>query len=345
LKALKAKEIRERLDMIKKEGGKTVKEDGSYIIVSVRFQFAHMSAFAALEKLDLDGDWDPEAHDKQMADIYAGGDDDIEYDFEDYDIEKPAWDDDIDIADIAPPSPNLDASSKKSKNKKKKKNKDEVSEDDLGVDLSEMDADAEPSSSKKRKRTPTEEERAALAELDEMDFTSLAGGLPTRFKYTPVLPDNFGLSPVEILLADDAELNEFVGLKKLAPYRRGKDGKMKGGWDQGRGERLKELRRKLKERWGDIDGALGGVHGARGREGRVEDSERPAKKRKGKKERQKEKMTAAVLEEGGDEADGEQGDESRSKVRDEKMNEDEQGAGSSKKRRRKHKKASQVTAG
>jgi protein KRI1 len=44
--------------------------------------------------------------------------------------------------------------------------------------------------------------------------------LPTRFRYHKVKPSNFGLTPVEILLADDKDLNEYVSLKKFAPYRR-----------------------------------------------------------------------------------------------------------------------------
>jgi len=48
------------------------------------------------------------------------------------------------------------------------------------------------------------------------------GDLPTRFHYAPVMPDNFGLAAEEILLATDAELNDYAGLRRLAAYRKGK---------------------------------------------------------------------------------------------------------------------------
>jgi len=47
----------------------------------------------------------------------------------------------------------------------------------------------------------------------------IAGGLRTRFKYVPVPPQDFGLSSEEILLLDDADLNGYVGLRRIAPYR------------------------------------------------------------------------------------------------------------------------------
>lgn len=42
--------------------------------------------------------------------------------------------------------------------------------------------------------------------------------MPVRFKYTRVEPVSYGLNAVDILLADDRELNRYVPLKKLAPY-------------------------------------------------------------------------------------------------------------------------------
>jgi protein KRI1 len=85
----------------------------------------------ALQELDLDGEWDPDLHDQQMAGIYGEDDDGL-------DEEKPHWEDDIDIGDIA----TLDDLNSKAVKKKKKK----VSEDGVedGMDVDAMDADVVP---------------------------------------------------------------------------------------------------------------------------------------------------------------------------------------------------------
>jgi protein KRI1 len=97
--------------------------------------------------------------------------------------------------------------------------------------------------------------------------------MPTRFKYATSAPQNFGLTPAEILMADDKDLNQYMGIKKYAPYRKG------SAWDNQRPERLKEFKQKLENKRGKAD---------------VESEEKPAKKRKGKKERQK--LKAAAVE-------------------------------------------------
>lgn len=43
--------------------------------------------------------------------------------------------------------------------------------------------------------------------------------MPTRFRYQRVAKDSFGLSLKEILKAEDAQLNEYISLKRLAPFR------------------------------------------------------------------------------------------------------------------------------
>ncbi|KAL0574812.1 Kinetochore protein Spc24 [Marasmius crinis-equi] len=257
LKALKMKELRAKLDKIGREGGRDFQDDDP-----------------ALQELDLEGDWDPEAHDRQMGGLYG---DDAEYD----DDEKPTWDDDIDIGDIYVSGEEQPAESSKKEKKKKKKKKGEVQED--GVDLDDMDADVEKMGDDEEWDGTEEMRKRKLDEyMDEiygLEFNDMVGGMPTRFKYAKVKPEAFALTPVEILLANDKELNEYMSIKKYAPYRQ--DGK----WDNTRNERLQELKAKIAQRRGDDRAGPAGADNA-------DRDYRPAKKRKGKKERMKMKILA-----------------------------------------------------
>jgi protein KRI1 len=101
--------------------------------------------------------------------------------------------------------------------------------------------------------------------------------MPTHFRYVPVAKTQYGLSASEILLADDKDLNEYVGLKKLAPYRKQRD-----TWDAQRGERIREFKKKVSARLEET-----GANDATMEH--LVDGEHKAKKRKGKKERMREK--------------------------------------------------------
>jgi protein KRI1 len=108
--------------------------------------------------------------------------------------------------------------------------------------------------------------------------------MPTRFRYSTTAKSSYGLTPTEILLADDKDLNEYVGLKKLAPYRKQRD-----TWDAKRSERLREFKKKL-------SGRVRGV-GVDINEGEhLNDGKNKTKKRKGKKERMREKAVHAPVE-------------------------------------------------
>ncbi|KAH9888481.1 KRI1-like family C-terminal-domain-containing protein [Cubamyces lactineus] len=319
LKALKMKELRAKLERIGHEGGKKLEET------------------EALQELDLEGEWDPSKHDQQMAKIFAN--DSIEDG--DVDEEKPQWDDDIDIGDIVPPEAEDGDSKKKKKKKKKKKDEDGMGEG--GVDIDEMDAEVERPPADEEEWDGTEEMRKRKLEeyMDEiygLDFNDMVAGMPTRFKYTKVEPQNFGLTPAEILMATDAELNSYMGVKKLAPYR--KEGKGRT-WDSKRAARLKELKTKLKER--GVSGSIEAVAAAQEK-----------KKRKGKKERMREKAMAAASagegenDGGNEERDGGEDHDAQKNGRKRKSEEVEEqqegGEASAKKRRRRHKKSAATAA-
>ncbi|KAI0048814.1 hypothetical protein FA95DRAFT_997648 [Auriscalpium vulgare] len=327
LKNLKMKEMESKLARIGKEGGFTNSK--------------------ALEVLDLEGDWDPSEYDKQMAAILEQEGDGPD--------EKPSWDDDIDVGDIIPPSDEEDdgqprASSsksikdlKKEKKREKKKKKAKAEHGDDGVDVDAMDADAEPvdADGDEEEWDGTEEMRKRvldkyMEDLFELEFNDLVAGQPTRFRYTPVAKSAYALTPAEILVADDRDLNEYMGIKKIAPYR-----KEKSVWDPRRATRLRELKAKLSGKGAAVQ--------MQAEEGEV----KPAKKRKGKKERLKAKAAVGAGEgEGDGEGEGEAhdgGGEGEEKAKRRRGNgeevEEEHEEGPAKKKRRRHKKGGKESHG
>ncbi|CAL1711960.1 unnamed protein product [Somion occarium] len=319
LKALKMKELRVKLEQIGKEGGKNLEET------------------IALQKLDLEADWDPEAHDRQMADIYGQEEDDILVD-----EDKPTWDDDIDVADIVPPESEGEEGESSKKKKKKKKKKKDKEEWEQSVDVDEMDADVQQYEDEEEWDGTEEMRKKKLEEyMDELynlEFNDMVAGMPTRFKYTKVQPQAFALTPEEILLATDAELNQYMGIKKYAPYR--KDG---SNWDKNRAARFQELKTKIKERRAKLMGERP--------EEAFPETEKPAKKRKGKKERMKEKAVATA---GGGEQNADVAEQKEQKVvkhdKEERSSKrktpehEESQEGPTKKKRRRHKKSGHTQA-
>ena len=86
------------------------------------------------------------------------------------------------------------------------------------------------------------------SEYEKLDVEDFVAGLPTRFRYRQVENDSFGLKPEEILEADDVLLNEFLSLKRLAPYRtRPLDKQWLDKWKSKGKKRRRELRMKLQE--------------------------------------------------------------------------------------------------
>ncbi|KDN51354.1 Krr1-domain-containing protein [Tilletiaria anomala UBC 951] len=187
---------------------------------------------------------------------------------------------------------------KKLKKKEKKRQQQSGDQADSGViDEAEMDAEnaakqQEDERQALRKLPPAERKKKVSEMLDEyysMDYEDMIGDLPTRFKYVQVPKSNYGLSPVEILLADDNQLNNVVGIKQIQPYRRGS----KRPADLGR--RLREFRKDFNTGLGPSGSAhgrhthgQGSEHRAQQHAGKSGDGQEQGKtKRAGKKERQK----------------------------------------------------------
>lgn len=131
-----------------------------------------------------DGDWDPDAHDKQMDATFGD-----QY-YEQEEVERPEFAvDDLGIE-------NVEEWLEKVKSMKKGGSKDN---DDAAHKAVELEK--------------------ALDEYYQLDFEGLAGDQQTRFKYIEVPANNYGLTNEELLNMSDTELNELIPATILAPYR------------------------------------------------------------------------------------------------------------------------------
>ncbi|KAK5122268.1 hypothetical protein LTR85_004178 [Meristemomyces frigidus] len=156
-------------------------------------------------------------------------------------VKKPKWEDDIDIKDLLPDfvdekeaKPDITLS-------------DDEDEADGGAPLpadDDEDDDAELTPKKKSKtkkdrlqekadaKRAARKQRMAIEEIVDASLPLSHPALPTSstaaakarpsaggFRYRETSPTSFGMSARDILFADDAKLNEFVGLKKMAAWR------------------------------------------------------------------------------------------------------------------------------
>ena len=172
LKGLKMKDLRAKLERIGREGGKNIDETKGELSLNNDTSFLMLCLCAiALQDLDLEGDWDPDSHDQQMAGLY--GDDDVDVD------DKPQWDDDIDIGDIMSGTEEQVMSNKKKKNKKKKGKA--PADENEGVDVDAMDADVQHGDDEEE-WDGTEEMRKRkldeyMNEIYGLDFNDMVGML------------------------------------------------------------------------------------------------------------------------------------------------------------------------
>ncbi|KAJ1658133.1 Kinetochore protein Spc24 [Dispira simplex] len=173
------------------------------------------------EDVDLDEDFDPAKFDEKMNNIF----DDKFYDPQGEALTKPVFPDDIDLDDLIPQEEE-DKPRKTGKKQKAKDKQPSVDDDDFIMDADFLPGgehyegpDEEEAGSSSQKGNKHRKLNELLDEVYQLDYEDMIGDLPTRFRYRQVEKASYGLSPAEILLADDRDLNQHVGLSKLATYR------------------------------------------------------------------------------------------------------------------------------
>ncbi|KAM7524486.1 hypothetical protein LguiA_014388 [Lonicera macranthoides] len=200
LKNLKKKETKEKLKKIMETGG--IGEDGAF----------------ALNEDDLEEPFDEQKYDKKMKemfdeDYYKANDEDPEFGSdtdEDGELEKPDFDKEDELLGLGKgwddEYGSTDGFLAFRKRKVHSKNEEEVEEGQK---------------KKKCERSSLGEEfiKKELEEYYKLDYEDTIGDLKTRFKYRPVNAKRFGLSTMDVLEMDDKDLNQYLPLKKIAPYR------------------------------------------------------------------------------------------------------------------------------
>jgi len=248
LRKLKIEDAQEKLKKIKQAAGLRGKD----------LQVEDWSRF-------LDDTWDDARWEEEMRKRFGEayyGDEDVENDEEQpghqsarkkRTLKKPKWDDDIDIGDIVPDfgddeKPTFILSEDEGSHA-------EVDAPEIngktGSKKMSKDYKRERQESKKMARKERKIVELLVDEKLEMD-TALLGGPSKKagFRYRETSPVSYGLSARDILLASDSQLNEFVGLKKLAAFR---DPEKKRR-DQKRLGKKARLRKWRQETFGDVEG-------------------------------------------------------------------------------------------
>ena len=242
---LKVSEVEEKLRKIKDAAGLRGKS----------LQEQNWSAF-------LDESWDDKRWEQEMRkrfgdDYYADHDSNGSNEEEakrKEKIKKPKWEDDIDIDDLVP---DFDAAAHKTP--RFSLTDDESTAGGAPAESSNMSdsqsiakSKSKPKSKKRRERgeqkTEARFERRKIEQLVDnsmkVDETlSNFGKKHTgHFRYRETSPIAYGLTPHDILMASDSQLNQYAGLKKMAAFR-DSDKKSKDKKRLGKKARLRQWRK------------------------------------------------------------------------------------------------------
>ncbi|KAJ6633672.1 Protein KRI1 like, partial [Pseudolycoriella hygida] len=214
LNAIRKKEIEEKIQKLKEVTG------------DEKIQF---------DDDDLDGDFDPDEHDRKMQKIFNNeyyqvdeGESkpecpDIEdLKVEDWDNYDPANDDE-EVDDVHCEDDEFVMDCDYDPEQQKKSLQDELIENtrDKRKRRKRQSKFAQMLKREKPVFNPDDEKTYAeyLDEYYKLDYEDIIGDTPCRFKYVETVPNDFGLTVEEILLAKNKELNCWASLKKATQIR------------------------------------------------------------------------------------------------------------------------------
>ncbi len=211
-------------------------------------------------------------------------------------MKKPKWDDDIDIKDIIPEFEEEEEARKKPTFSLSDSENDDDTENVGTPKKGKTSKDRQQERQAKKKAARLERKKIEELVDNQMDLDLPSKSKePTRFRYRETSPTSFGLTARDILMATDADLNQFAGLKKMATFR-DDDKKRKDKKKLGKKARLRQWR---KETFGNEDGpeiilgeSIGGTEEVADDGANVVDGTRKKKKRSRKNKTQAE-VTAA----------------------------------------------------
>ncbi|KAI0887443.1 Krr1-domain-containing protein [Annulohypoxylon maeteangense] len=143
-------------------------------------------------------------------------------------VKKPKWDDDIDIKDLIP---DFDDEERPKITLTDDEQDEEDNEDEDAPTAKRQKSSKERKREKLASQKEVRQERAKLEafvdakmEIDDPEIlggssSSRNKGSSSTFAYRETRPESFGLTTRDILMASDADLNQYAGLKKLAHFR------------------------------------------------------------------------------------------------------------------------------
>lgn len=267
LRKLKVEEMEEKVKQIRKIGGLTGRD-------------FNMDEWKDVLEADWSDDqWDREME-KRFGESYynaadAASDSDAETTSKKKKPKKPKFDDDIDIKDLIPDFVDSDSDARPTLSDEEAADEEAPSDSAaLKSSKARKQARADAKSSARRDRRLIETLVSDSLKY-ETALASKPAKTPSRFRYRETSPTSFGLTARDILLADDKQLNEFAGLKKLAAFR----DPVKKKKDKKNLSKKARLRQWRMDTFGDAEGPKGGFEGFEGLVGAEEVEGKKGKRR------------------------------------------------------------------